>query len=628
MSEIKLNTIEEAIEDFREGKFLIVVDDEDRENEGDFIIAAEKITPEKVNFMLKNGRGVLCAPITEERCQELELDMQVANNTSLLGTPFTITVDKLGGNCTTGVSMFDRAETILALADPKTKPSDLGRPGHINPLRARSRGVLRRAGHTEAAVDLARLAGLYPAGALIEIINEDGTMARLPQLIEVAKKFDIKIICIKDLISYRLKTESIVENGVEVDLPTQYGHFRLIPFRQKSNGLEHIALIKGKFEPDEPILVRVHSSCATGDIFGSMRCECGEQLHKAMQRIEKEGRLDEWCADNMSYFAFMFGKENIVAAHLHRDEETPHIHITLVPIVKGERKRRKREEQTKKRYRKKPTDTVRLCADDIMTRLKLKTYQDTYAIAMAKYGLQRGIDGSTARHKSTQQYYRDTQKLVDSLKAEVVDLQERKEAARQELRQAKKEVQTEKLKGAATTAATNIAESVGSFFGSNKVKTLERENKNLHERVSELQEEARQREQQQAKHIQEITDAYELRHRKLSEFTDFVKRYFPYVEKLIPTINFLRERLGFNDDIIRRLCTFKDVPIKGKLHSSEFNQGFETQRAVCSIKEDENGKFDFKIDGVSHISWFRKKMNEFREAIGIPKPRQNRGMQL
>ena len=290
MSEIKLNTIEEAIEDFREGKFLIVVDDEDRENEGDFIIAAEKITPEKVNFMLKNGRGVLCAPITEERCQELELDMQVANNTSLLGTPFTITVDKLGGNCTTGVSMFDRAETILALADPKTKPSDLGRPGHINPLRARSRGVLRRAGHTEAAVDLARLAGLYPAGALIEIINEDGTMARLPQLIEVAKKFDIKIICIKDLISYRLKTESIVENGVEVDLPTQYGHFRLIPFRQKSNGLEHIALIKGKFEPDEPILVRVHSSCATGDIFGSMRCDCGDQLHTAMQMIEKEGR--------------------------------------------------------------------------------------------------------------------------------------------------------------------------------------------------------------------------------------------------------------------------------------------------------------------------------------------------
>ena len=290
MSEIKLNTIEEAIEDFREGKFLIVVDDEDRENEGDFIVAAEKITPEKVNFMMTYGRGVLCAPITEERCQELDLDMQVARNTSMLETPFTVTVDKLGGGCTTGVSMFDRAETIRALADTQTKPSDLGRPGHVNPLRARSRGVLRRAGHTEAAVDLARLAGLYPAGALIEIINEDGTMARLPQLVEVAKKFDIKIICIKDLIAYRLKTESIVDKGVEVDMPTQYGHFHLIPFRQKSNGLEHIALIKGDISGEEPVLVRVHSSCATGDIFGSMRCECGEQLHKAMQMIEKEGR--------------------------------------------------------------------------------------------------------------------------------------------------------------------------------------------------------------------------------------------------------------------------------------------------------------------------------------------------
>lgn len=290
MSDFKLNTIEEAIEDFREGKFLIVVDDEDRENEGDFIVAAEKITPEKVNFMMTYGRGVLCAPITEERCLELDLDMQVARNTSVLETPFTVTVDKLGGGCTTGVSMFDRAETIRALADSQTKSSDLGRPGHINPLRARSRGVLRRAGHTEAAVDLARLAGLFPAGALIEIINEDGTMARLPQLVEVAKKFDIKIICIKDLIAYRLKTESIVDKGVEVDMPTQYGHFHLIPFRQKSNGLEHIALIKGDISGDEPVLVRVHSSCATGDIFGSMRCECGEQLHKAMQMIEKEGR--------------------------------------------------------------------------------------------------------------------------------------------------------------------------------------------------------------------------------------------------------------------------------------------------------------------------------------------------
>lgn len=290
MSEIKLNTIEEAIEDFREGKFLIVVDDEDRENEGDFIIAAEKITPEKVNFMMKEGRGVLCAPISEERCQELELEMQVQHNTSVYDTPFTVTVDKIGGGCTTGVSIYDRAQTILALADPNTKPTDLARPGHINPLRARSRGVLRRSGHTEAAVDLARLAGLYPAGALIEILNEDGSMARLPELMEVSKKFDIKIISIHDLIAYRLQTESIVEKGEEVNMPTEYGHFRLIPFRQKSNGLEHIALIKGEIEKGEPILVRVHSSCATGDIFGSLRCECGEQLHKAMQMIEAEGR--------------------------------------------------------------------------------------------------------------------------------------------------------------------------------------------------------------------------------------------------------------------------------------------------------------------------------------------------
>ena len=290
MSEIQLNTIEEAIEDFREGKFLIVVDDEDRENEGDFIIAAEKVTPEKINFMLKNGRGVLCAPITEERCQELELDMQVANNTSLLGTPFTITVNKLGGKCTTGVSMYDRAETILALADPKTKPSDLGRPGHINPLYAQEKGVLRRAGHTEATIDMARLAGLYPAGALMEIMSDDGTMARLPELRAMADEHGLKLISIHDLIAYRLKQESIVEKGVEVNMPTEHGMFRLIPFRQKSNGLEHMAIFKGTWNEDEPILVRVHSSCATGDILGSHRCDCGEQLHKAMEMIEKEGK--------------------------------------------------------------------------------------------------------------------------------------------------------------------------------------------------------------------------------------------------------------------------------------------------------------------------------------------------
>lgn len=289
MEEIKLNSIEEAIADFREGRFLIVVDDEDRENEGDFIIAAEKITPEAVNFMLTNGRGVLCAPITEERCVELDLEMQASANTSIYETPFTITVDLLEG-CTTGVSMHDRAATIRALADPKTQPTDLGRPGHLNPLRARSRGVLRRAGHTEATVDLAKLAGLYPAGALIEILNEDGTMARLPQLIEVSRKFGIKIISIKDLIAYRLQKESIVEKGVEVNMPTQFGHFHLIPFKQKSNGLEHVALIKGTWEKDEPILVRVHSSCMTGDIFGSCRCECGEQLRQSMKMIEEAGK--------------------------------------------------------------------------------------------------------------------------------------------------------------------------------------------------------------------------------------------------------------------------------------------------------------------------------------------------
>ena len=290
MDSYKLNTIEEALTDFKEGKFVIVVDDEDRENEGDFITAAETITPEKVNFMMRYGRGVLCTPISEEVASRLELDMQVHDNTSLHETPFTVTVDLIGHGCTTGVSMYDRAQTILALADPKTQPTDLARPGHVNPLRARSRGVLRRAGHTEAAIDLARLSGMQPVAALIEIINEDGTMARLPQLVEVAKQWDMKIITIKDLIAYRLQKESLVERGVEVHMPTEYGDFRLIPFRQKSNGMEHVALFKGEWSKDEPILVRMHSSCATGDIFGSKRCDCGEQLHRAMQLIEKEGK--------------------------------------------------------------------------------------------------------------------------------------------------------------------------------------------------------------------------------------------------------------------------------------------------------------------------------------------------
>lgn len=289
MENLKLNTVEEAIADFKEGKFVIVVDDEDRENEGDLIIAAEKIDADKVNFMLKHARGVLCAPITISRCQELDLPHQVTDNTSMLGTPFTVTVDKLEG-CTTGVSAHDRAETIKALADPNSKPSTFGRPGHVNPLYAQDNGVLRRSGHTEAAIDLCNMAGLYPAGALMEVMNEDGTMARLPQLLEFGEKYGLKTISIKDMIAYRLKHEVLVEKGEEVDMPTIYGHFKLIPFRQTSNGLEHMALIKGEWKHDEPVLVRVHSSCATGDILGSMRCDCGEQLHKSMQMIEKEGK--------------------------------------------------------------------------------------------------------------------------------------------------------------------------------------------------------------------------------------------------------------------------------------------------------------------------------------------------
>ena len=300
-----MDTIEKAIEDIREGKFVIVVDDEDRENEGDFIIAAEKITPEKVNFMLQHGRGVLCVPLLETRCAELDLVHQVSNNTSMLGTPFTVTVDKLEG-CTTGVSAEDRAATIRALADPASTPQTFGRPGHINPLYAQERGVLQRAGHTEAAVDLARLAGLQPVAALIEIMNEDGTMARMPQLEKVAEEYGLSLISIKDLIAYRMShtedansqlstvnsqlSTALVERGETVSLPTEFGDFMLTPFRELTTGLEHIALVKGEWQADESILCRVHSSCMTGDIFGSKRCECGEQLHKAMQMVEKEGK--------------------------------------------------------------------------------------------------------------------------------------------------------------------------------------------------------------------------------------------------------------------------------------------------------------------------------------------------
>ncbi|MDD2278410.1 MAG: bifunctional 3,4-dihydroxy-2-butanone-4-phosphate synthase/GTP cyclohydrolase II [Bacteroidales bacterium] len=287
---IKLNTIEEALADLKSGKIIIVVDDEDRENEGDFIAAAELITPEIVNFMAKYGRGLICAPISEERCRELELELMVGNNTALHQTPFTVSVDLIGQGCTTGISASDRAKTIKALVDPDTKPEDLARPGHIFPLKAREKGVLRRAGHTEAVVDLTRLAGLKPGGALVEIMNEDGTMARLPELLEIAKRFNLKIISIQDLITYRLNFESVIEMGQRVKLPTDFGTFEAVAFRQKAQNIEHIALVKGTWEPDESILVRVHSSCVTGDIFHSQRCDCGTQLQLAMEMIEREGK--------------------------------------------------------------------------------------------------------------------------------------------------------------------------------------------------------------------------------------------------------------------------------------------------------------------------------------------------
>ncbi len=284
------NSIDEAIDEIKKGNIIIVVDDEDRENEGDFVAAAENITTATVNFMATYGRGLICAALSEERCQELELDLMVGKNTSHHDTAFTVSVDLLGHGTTTGISASDRAKTIRSLVNPVTRPGDLGRPGHIFPLKAKSKGVLRRTGHTEATVDLTRLAGLKPGGALVEIMNEDGSMARLPQLLDIARKFNLKLITIKDLIAYRLQTDSIIIKGVEVTLPTTYGSFRLIPFIQESNGLEHIALVKGKLNKDESILTRVHSSCMTGDIFGSYRCDCGVQLHKAMEMIEKEGR--------------------------------------------------------------------------------------------------------------------------------------------------------------------------------------------------------------------------------------------------------------------------------------------------------------------------------------------------
>ena len=310
------------------------------------------------------------------------------------------------------------------------------------------------------------------------------------------------------------------------------------------------------------------------------------------------------------------------------DEKTPHIHAAVVPIVTGERRKAKKEQTDGKRKYRKKTNSVRLCADDLFNRQTLIAYHDNYARVMTKYGLQRGVRGSEARHTTTMQYYRDLKKKNETLETETRLLQEKKAEAQEELKQVKAKIRTDKLKSAATDTATALASSVGSLFGSGKMKSLERRNEDLQDRILELENEARQRERQQAKQIQEIRNAYEQQHRKLSEFADFVRRYFPYVEKLMPIINFLRDRLKFNDGIIRRLCEFKEVGIKGELYSSEFNRSFDTRHSVCSIKQDESGKFDFKIDGVSHVSWFRKKMNEFREAIGIPKPRQNRSMKL
>lgn len=288
--EIKLDRIEDAIEAIRNGETIIVVDDEDRENEGDFVCAAEKVTPEIINFMATHGRGLICAPLIEDRCDELGLELMVGRNTAAYETPFTVSVDLIGHGCTTGISASDRSKTIQALIDPNIHPEELGKPGHIFPLKAKRGGVLRRAGHTEAAMDLARLAGLYPAGVLVEIMNEDGTMARLPDLVEVAKRFDLKLISIKDLIAYRLKHESLIKREIGVEMPTEWGNFEMIAFRQTNTNDLHLALIKGEWKEDEPVLVRVHSSCMTGDIFGSCRCDCGPQLHKAMEMVEKEGR--------------------------------------------------------------------------------------------------------------------------------------------------------------------------------------------------------------------------------------------------------------------------------------------------------------------------------------------------
>ena len=370
--------------------------------------------------------------------------------------------------------------------------------------------------------------------------------------------------------------------------------------------------IKRKITPDQVRAIRIVLS----------------GTHEDMMKIQDEGRLDEWCDDNLQWLHYTFGKENTVSAVLHMDEHTPHIHATVVPIVTGERRKAKKKQTEGKRSYRKKANTVRLCADDVLTREKLVTYHDSYAKAMEKYGLQRGVRGSEARHTTTAQYYRDLKRKTGELEANMRQLQTEQQQAEQQLDEVRQEVKSEKLEVAKTEAKAAFVAKVGSLFGGGKLKEFEHRNEDLQNRIKELEEEAVQREVQHAKQIQEMKNAYEQQHRKLSEFTDFVKRYFPYVEKLIPVVNFLRERLGFNDGIIRRLCEFKEVGIKGKLYSSEFNRSFDTRHSVCSIKQDESGKFDFKIDGVSHVNWFRKKMNEFREAMGIPKQKQDRGIKL
>lgn len=350
--------------------------------------------------------------------------------------------------------------------------------------------------------------------------------------------------------------------------------------------------------------------------------------HEDMARVQDEGRLNEWCGDNLQWLHRTFGKENTVSAVLHMDEHTPHIHATVVPIVTGERRKaRKKQAEGKRTYRKK-ANAVRLCADDLLTREKLVAYHDSYAAAMAKYGLQRGIRGSEARHTTTAQYYRDLKRQTGELEANVRQLQTEQQQAERQLDEVRKEIKSEKLEAAKTEAKAAFVAKVGSIFGGGKLKEFEHRNEDLQNRIKELEEEAVQREVQHAKQIQEMKNAYEQQHRKLSEFTDFVKRYFPYVEKLIPTIKFLRDTLNFSDRLIKKLCMFKDVTIKGEVYSREFNQYFRADKTICSLKEDKDGNFNLNIDGVSHVSWFRRKKDEFMQSLGMPTRKQNKGIQL